>query len=51
MERAKPKYEPPQIMPVSELAISVGVGSVCGGGQGGYDKACDFGDGGYTPTS
>jgi hypothetical protein len=52
MERAKLRYEPPQIIPVSDLAKAVGdAGSVCGGGSGGFGKPCNAGDQGFSTTS
>ena len=46
MSDIKPKYEPPQIVPMGELAEAVGAsGCVYGKGAG----TCDPGDGGGAP--
>jgi hypothetical protein len=48
MDNSKPKYEPPEIVSMGELAEAVGETCVYGKGAA---TACKPGDGGRTPAS
>jgi hypothetical protein len=48
MSNLKPKYEPPQIVPMGELAEAVG--EYCVGGKG-ANQGCVSGDDGRVPAS
>jgi hypothetical protein len=49
MDNSKPKYEPPQIVPMGELAEAIGAASQCWGGK--SADTCTVGSGGLTPAS
>jgi hypothetical protein len=51
MINLKPRYEPPKIVPVSDLAEAVGAGPVCTGGDKGFSVPCKPGSGGYSRES
>jgi hypothetical protein len=51
MINAKPKYEMPKIVPISELAEAVGAGDQCSGGSKGFPTACGGGSNGYSGAS